>query len=246
MTKLSLLLTALLTVILVIITELRLLGDYSPTGLIEVAAVISTGLCVWLAVKNSVWTWTIGLIGSGLYLYLFYQWGLYADAGLQIVYLIMGVVGLTAWLIREKKVEKEEAFEAETSSWVHLGLVLLFIGLGTFIVRDYLIEINGAAPFWDALLTSGSLGANYLLIRKRIETWTFWAILDVIYVALFINRGYYLTAMIYFVLLLFVIRAAIEWRGLLKVNHKPGNNSTETVLQESSSAVNTNKEPEYV
>jgi nicotinamide mononucleotide transporter len=220
MTKTAWAITFVVTAVLLWITDQQAFGKYSPTEFIEVFAVISTGLCVWLAVKNSILTWPIGIVASLLYLYLFHKWGLYADAGLQIVYAVLGVVGWIAWIKRNHKADQEQAFQADRSAWYHIVIVIGCVALGTFLIRDYLIEINGSAPFWDAVLTSGSLGAQYLLIRKRIETWYFWGTVDVFYVWLFIDREYYLTAAIYFVLLMFVVKAAIEWRKLLTQREK--------------------------
>lgn len=202
---------AILSVALVAITEWQLLGQYSPTGQVEVAAVVLTGLSVWLAVKNSIWNWPIGIVGVAFYLYLFFDWKLYADAGLQIVYILVGFVGWWAWFNRRQ----EQRPEAQQASWKHLLAVAGAIAVGTLVAREYLIEVGGAAPFWDALLTSGSLGAQYLLIRKYIENWYLWAVLDAAYVILFINRGYYLTAALYAVFFVIVIKAAFEWRQYL-------------------------------
>jgi nicotinamide mononucleotide transporter len=200
------------TVVLILITRFQALGAYSPTGQLEVAAVVLTGASVWLAVKNSIWNWVFGGVGTACYLILFFEWKLYADAGLQIFYIVLSAIGLWAWLRRRGDVTVPEA---ERTSALHLLAVFGCVAVGTVAVREYLIVVGGAAPFWDALLTSGSVGAQYLLIRKRIENWSVWAVLDVAYTILFIGRGYYLTAALYAVFLVMVIRAAFEWRQYL-------------------------------
>jgi nicotinamide mononucleotide transporter len=197
---------------LALVTELRWLGAYGPSGQVEVAAVVLYAMSVWLAAKNSILTWPTGIVATGLYLYLFYEWELYADAGLQLVYIAFSVAGLWAWWRRG---EREELAEAERVTLPTLALVLGTVAVATVVVREYLISVDGAAPFWDAFLTAGSLGALYLLIRKCIETWVMWAVLDAAYVALFVSRELYLTAALYAVLLAMVIRAAREWRELL-------------------------------
>jgi len=208
----GLLVGLLLWAVLAWITRREALGRYSPTGQAEVAAVVLSAGSVWLAVKNSVWTWPVGIGGTALYLYLFRDLGLFADAGLQVVYIVLGAVGLVAWLRRAGTPEQPEVERAGTQ---HVVLVLLFVAIGTLATREYLLEVGGSAPLWDALLTSGSLGAQYLLIRKRIENWYLWAVVDVGYVALFLTRGIYLSAVLYAVFLVMVLRASVEWRWLL-------------------------------
>jgi nicotinamide mononucleotide transporter len=136
---------------------------------------------------------------------------MHADAGLQLVYIACSVAGLWAWWRRG---ERDELAEADRVALPTLGLVLAAVAAATFVIREYLIVVDGAAPFWDAFLTSGSLGALFLLVRKCIETWVMWAVLDVAYVVLFVSRDLYLTAALYAVLFAMVIRAAREWQEL--------------------------------
>jgi nicotinamide mononucleotide transporter len=145
-------------------------------------------------------------------LYLFHAWGLFADAGLQVVYITLGFVGMWMW---RRRVVGPGFAQAERAPAAHLGLVALAVCAGTLAVREYLLAAGGSAPLWDALLTSGSLGAQYLLIRKYIENWYLWAVVDIGYIALFAGRGFYLSALLYVVFLVMVARAAVEWRDLL-------------------------------
>lgn len=200
---------------LVLATAFHWLGAYGPSGQVEVAAVVLYAVSVWQAVKNSIWTWPTGIVATALYLYLFYDWRLYADAGLQLVYIAFSAAGLYAWWRRGR----EDVEEAGRVSPATMAAVLTAVGLGTLVVRLYLIKVGGAAPFWDACLTAGSLGATYLLIRKYIETWLMWAVLDTAYVVVFASRGLYLTAALYLVLLVMVVKAAKEWHGLLPAPH---------------------------
>lgn len=197
---------------LVVITEFRLLGDYGPSGQVEVAAVVLYAASVWLAVKNSIWTWPTGIVATALYLYLFYDWKLYADAGLQVVYIAFSLGGLWAWWRRG---ERGEVIEADRVSPTTMAAVVVAVAAGTLAIREYLIEVDGAAPFWDAFLTAGSLGATYLLIRKYIETWLMWGALDIAYVGLFVSRELYLSAVLYGVLFAMVVKAARDWQSLL-------------------------------
>lgn len=199
-------------VVLAVITDREALGQYTPTGQVEVAAVVLSAGSVWLAVKNSVLTWPVGIAGTAFYLYLFRDLELFADAGLQGVYIVLGFIGLAAWL---RRAEEPGQPEVERAGLNHVAAVVLAVLAGTVVIREYLLEVGGSAPLWDALLTSGSLGAQYLLIRKRIENWYLWAIVDVGYVALFTARGVYLSAALYAVFLVMVLRASVEWRALL-------------------------------
>lgn len=197
---------------LVAVTEAGWLGRYAPSGLVEIAAVALYAASVWLAVKNSILTWPVGIVATTLYLYLFWEWRLYADAGLQLVYIAFSVAGLWAWWRRGTQPElgEVERITPRAAAGVAVAVVL-----GTVVVHEYLVAVGGAAPWWDAVLATGSLGAIYLLVRKAIETWVMWAVLDVAYVVLFTSRELYLSAALYLLLLVMVLKAAREWRALL-------------------------------
>lgn len=193
-------------------TSFDWLGRFAPSGQVEVAAVVLYAASVWLAVRNSVLTWPTGIVATALYVVLFYDWGLYADAGLQLVFIAFSIAGLRAWLRRDARPESGQA--QRVTARVAVG-VLVAVAAGTVVVREYLLAVGGSAPFWDAFLATGSLGALYLLVCKYFETWFMWAVLDVAYIVLFASRELYLSAALYAVLLVMVVRAAYEWRALL-------------------------------
>ena len=76
----------------------------------------------------------------------------------------------------------------------------------TLVLVPILRAAHGAAPGWDALTTSMSLGAQLLLNLKRLETWYVWIAVDVIYVPLYFSRDLNLTALVYVVFLGLCVR----------------------------------------
>jgi nicotinamide mononucleotide transporter len=93
---------------------------------------------------------------------------------------------------------------------------LVFVPATTAGLWVLLVEVNGAAPIWDALTTALSLAAQYLLSRKRIESWYFWIAADVIYIPLYISRDLALTAVLYAVFLGMCVIGLIAWRRSMK------------------------------
>ncbi|MEK8227593.1 nicotinamide mononucleotide transporter family protein [Oerskovia sp. M15] len=64
----------------------------------EIIGFVTGALCVWLAVRQNVWTFPIGLANNAVYVVLFGSTGLYAGAGLQVVYLVLGALGWYWWV----------------------------------------------------------------------------------------------------------------------------------------------------
>src|SRR5258706_11269914 len=64
----------------------------------EVLGFVTGALCVWLLARQIIWNWPIGIANNALYLIVFLRSALYGDAGLQIVYMILGAYGWWTWL----------------------------------------------------------------------------------------------------------------------------------------------------
>ena len=70
----------------------------APTTWAEVLG-FATGLVnVALLVRQHILNWPLGILNVLLLMLVFWSSGLYADAGLQIVYVVLGLYGWWAWL----------------------------------------------------------------------------------------------------------------------------------------------------
>ncbi|MEA3208760.1 MAG: nicotinamide mononucleotide transporter [Chthoniobacter sp.] len=88
----------------------------------------------------------------------------------------------------------------------------IFVPLATWGLRELLLAIHGAAPFWDSLTTVLSLAAQYLLCQMRLENWWLWIVADLIYIPLYFSRKLPLTAVLYGVLLTMCVIGLREWK----------------------------------
>ena len=64
----------------------------------EIIGFATGALCVWLAVRQNVWTFPIGIVNNIVYAILFTSTGLYAGATLQVIYLGLGALGWFWWV----------------------------------------------------------------------------------------------------------------------------------------------------
>jgi nicotinamide mononucleotide transporter len=167
------------------------------------------GVCVWLVVREHLWNWPIGLANNVFFFVLFFQGRLYADTGLQVVYFALGAYGWLNWLHGGANRDRLTISRTTRGEWL---VLLVAIPLCTLGLREALLAINGAAPFWDSLTTVLSLAAQYLLCRKRLENWWLWIAADIIYVPLYLARGLPLTSVLYAVFLAMCLIGLREWR----------------------------------
>jgi nicotinamide mononucleotide transporter len=182
-------------------------GVMSP---IEIVAVIVSALCVWLYARESVWAWPTGLLGVALYLVICFEYRLYADMGLQAVYIVLQLYGWQQWL--HGGAGRDPIPITRTS--LRLWLLLLVIAVVAYIPMGYLLAAytNTDVPWWDSAPTVSSLVAQYMISKKKLENWWVWIATDLVYIPLFAYKQLYLTAGLYAV---FIVLA---WRRTLRAS----------------------------
>lgn len=177
---------------------------------LEAASFVTGAVCVWLTVRENVWNFPIGLLNVMTFSVVFFRAGLFADAGLQVVYFFLGCIGWYMWLFggaRHTKLKIARASQTE------LFIIVVFVVVMTLGLWKLLSHVGGSASFWDALTTAISLASQWLLNRKRLESWIGWIVVDVIYVPLYLYKSLYLTAVLYAVFLCMAVIGLRQWHA---------------------------------
>ena len=180
---------------------------------LEAVSFATGAVAVWLTVKENIWNFPIGLVNTAGYSVVFFQARLYGDASLNVVYCILGVIGWYLWLHGG---EQRSALHVSRAGAVESGLVAVAVALSTLLLWKTLHFVGGSASFWDAATTSLSLGAQWLLNRKKLENWHVWIVADAIYVPLYVSRGLNLTALLYAVFLVMAAIGLFRWREVFQ------------------------------
>jgi nicotinamide mononucleotide transporter len=167
----------------------------APTSWAELFGFISGAVCVWLVARANIWNWPVGIINAVFFFLLFGTAGLYADAGLQIVYVVLGVYGWWAWTHGGPKSDRLPISRITGNQWVALAA----IGVAATGTLTLLLDAAtpSTVPFFDAVTTVLSLLATWGQARKKLEAWWLWIAADVIYVPLYLYKGLTLTAILY-------------------------------------------------
>lgn len=184
-----------------------------PYSLTETLGFVTGAACVYLVVKEHIWNFPIGIANNLFFLVLFGQARLYGDAGLQVIFMFLGIQGWYVWLYGGKNRTHRQIAHATPQM---LGLVTGFVLFGTYGLTQILHRVSGAAPLLDAFTTVLSLAAQYLLNCKLIENWYIWILANIIYIYLYLHRGLQLTAILYVVFLCLCIAGLINWTQTFK------------------------------
>jgi nicotinamide mononucleotide transporter len=184
-------------------------GAFMPSWL-ELSANFFYLVSVLLAARNSVHTWPVGLIGCLLFGWLFLNVQLYADVTLQAFFIITSLLGWWGWLNgRAGQISISRTPKSEMMLSILMALIVAF-AYGALLYHF----TNAYAPFWDSLVMAFSVLAQLLLMRRKVENWYFWLIVNSIAVPLFYSRELYLTAFIYTLFWLNAWYGLYRWRYL--------------------------------
>lgn len=195
-----------------------------PDSIFATAFTLWTGVVTWLEllafslalamvlcnIRTINWGWPLAAISSLLYMLLFWRDRLYGESLLQVVFAVISLWGWAQWLRKPSSTDKHRARIAQLSTQGRLGVLLACATLWPMMALFSQRYTNTDVPWWDALTTSLSVVAQWLLARKYIENWLLWVVVNVFSVGLFAYKGLWLTAVLY---CLFIALSVVGWHA---------------------------------
>lgn len=186
---------------------------------IEILGTIVGLIYLWQEYHASIHLWITSIIMPAIYLYVYYNAGLYADFGINIYYLIIALYGWMAWRynfsIRGKKSESKKLSISYINGGSSIRLALLFAAAWALISYILIHFTNSTVPLTDAFTTALSIVGMYMLARKYIEQWCVWLVVDIASSALYIYKELYFTAALYALYAIIAIFGYRKWKQLM-------------------------------
>ena len=170
-------------------------------------------LSTYYSVKADIKTWPLGILSSALGATLFFKTGLYADMGTSLLYLLMFMYGWHIWLYGGPKKTNLKVSRAPVKV---LSVFFIIMILSIIIVSQLLIRLTDSqVPYWDSVTAVLSIGAQWLMCRKYIQTWFLWFIVDAMYVFLYFNKNITWHGILFIIYLGMAIAGYLRWRYLI-------------------------------
>ncbi|SHL75244.1 nicotinamide riboside transporter PnuC [Flavobacterium saccharophilum] len=175
---------------------------------IELFGAIFGFLSVYFTIKQNIWCWYFGLLQVTLYCFVFYTSKLYSDMILHIIYIFLQVFGWYNWKYGgSNKSTLRVTLLTNTTFWIGLTVIAtLFTG---YIMQT---KTDASYPYEDAFIMIASLVAQYLMIKKVLESWLFWIIVDVVAIIIYAYKDLYFTTALYVLFLVMAIIGYLEWK----------------------------------
>ncbi len=180
---------------------------------LELVAAISGFACVYLTVKENIWCWPVGLLQVFLYIFIFYEARLYSDVILQIIFVILQFYGWYYWL-HGGSCRQEAPVTLLSRAWLIAAIFVATSGTG---MLGYLMasRTDASFPYADAFITACSLTAQWLLSRRKLESWYFWIAVDLVAIYVYAAKNLHLTAVLYVFFLIMAFAGAYRWKQSL-------------------------------
>jgi nicotinamide mononucleotide transporter len=158
------------------IISLSIYWDDTILGIIAA----STGmLYTILAGKGKPACFLFGLINTPIYAYIAFKAGYFGDFSLNVYYFIMMFPGLAVWLRNRSQSSEEGIVRTKLPAKGRFLLCALCI-VGILALWGILNLVNGNRPFCDSVTNILSIAAMLLTVRRAIEEWVLWIIVDAV------------------------------------------------------------------
>jgi len=179
-------------------------------SVLEAIAALFGLVNIILIVRRSVWNFPAALIMVSLTGVVLWDARLYSDAGLQIFFFIVNLLGWVLWH-RHKGAQGEVKIDRlglfGQLAWVAMALALIW-GWGRFMAT----HSNASFPFWDASIAVLSICAQIMMTRRYINNWHWWIVINILSIGLYWQKELYWFTGLYVVFLGMAIWGLVVWR----------------------------------
>lgn len=184
-------------------------------SLLDGVSASSSLMATYYFIRLAPCAWIISLLAICLNSYLYWKTGIYAEMGLEFIYFCTTCYGLLRW--RHDDAMNDNAIQPinpKQSYWIILTLIILALSIEALLSH----YTNSTVPIIDALTTSLSIIAQWLMCKKIITTWILWFITDGIYTYLYFLKGLPFHMVLMGVYCVMAVIGYFNWIKLLKLN----------------------------
>ena len=185
-------------------------GDLQQTTWLEFIAVLCGIASVAFSRMENILVYPVGMINTGIYIYLYITHGLYADASVNFYYTVMSIAG---WIIWSRKKDGHAALVITRSNAKDWQAALLFFVTCWIVLWVVLKKLtDSSVPQMDAFTSAAAFTGMWLMNKKKLENWTWWILTDLASIPLNFYKHLVFTSFQYLVFLILAILGYISWK----------------------------------
>jgi len=181
---------------------------------LELIAVFFGLLSVWFSKNNNVLVYPTGIINTSIFVYLLVKWELLGDMIINIYYFLMSIYG---WYYWTRKSNNQEYTPITKINELDIKIILIIIISSTLFVSylySFFDKWSGLVSYIDIFTTAIFFAGMWLMARRKIESWFFWILGDVISVPLYFVKGLAFSSFQYIIFTLIAVAGYYKWKSI--------------------------------
>jgi nicotinamide mononucleotide transporter len=196
-------------------------SSYSPSFIyLELFAVIMNITSVVYAKRNNILVYPTGLIGTGIFVYILLNFSLLGDTIINAYFFSMSIYGWYFWSRKKDEVFVNQVSTINRNEIKYLFILAISSLIFIYFVYDYFDKWNNWTAYVDNITTAIFFVAMWLMARRKIESWIFWIIGDLITVPLYFYKGLTISSIQYIIFLILAVLGYISWKKILDKNYQ--------------------------
>ncbi|MAC42160.1 MAG: nicotinamide mononucleotide transporter [Pelagibacterales bacterium] len=196
-------------------------SSYSDTFIfLELIAVITNIISVIFAKQNNILVYPTGLIGTGIFVFILFNFDLFGDMIVNGYFFLVSIYGWYFWSRKKDKVLINNISELENKDYNNLIFLFLLSLISIYFIYVQFDKWNNWTAYIDCITTAIFFVAMWLMAKRKVESWIFWIIGDIITVPLYFYKGLTISSIQYIIFTGLAILGYISWKKILfKNNH---------------------------
>jgi nicotinamide mononucleotide transporter len=196
-------------------------SSYSPSFIyLELFAVIMNITSVVYAKRNNILVYPTGLIGTGIFVYILLNFSLLGDTIINAYFFSMSIYGWYFWSRKKDEVFINQVSTINRNEIKYLFILAISSLIFIYFVYDYFDKWNNWTAYLDNITTAIFFMAMWLMARRKIESWIFWIIGDLITVPLYFYKGLTISSIQYIIFLILAVLGYVSWKKILDKNQQ--------------------------
>lgn len=191
--------------------------DFLQTYWLDMLTTILGLIYIWLEYRASIALWFVGVVMPALDVILYWNHGLYGDAGMAVYYTLAALYGFYIWKFKKTRKSKQSLPIIHMPRRFYLPTAIFFFaawGVTYYVLTHW---TNSTVPVLDSFTNALSFVGMWALARKYLEQWFFWIAVDVVCCLLYVEKGIPFKAGLYGLYVVIAIAGYYKWKKMTKI-----------------------------
>ena len=181
---------------------------------LELIAVFFGLLSVWFSKNNNVFVYPTGIINTSIFVYLLVKWELLGDMIINIYYFLMSIYGWYYWTRKSNNIGYTPITRMHSTDIKIILVIIISSVLFVSYLYSFFEKWSGFVSYVDIITTAIFFAGMWLMARRKIESWFFWILGDIISVPLYFVKGLAFSSFQYLIFTFIAIAGYYKWKSI--------------------------------